>query len=331
MFLSGKTWIAAALLAIANAGAVHAQEKSTLRETLRAKNLPIDAGTLKNLEKDIAGGAEFDDSNQFVTAYYLAGESDAVDSPLYVDRFDRGSGKWQEGKLESADSKEADRVDGPCLGSVMEIQEFGDYLLLDTHINPSAGCMLVLGRNLRLRASLYGWFLAGLPPSRVLYRRSEIHFAAVHPLEIAVYDLANGKDSTIFPQTADSPIRADLTKRLNAFFAAHQDWCREHNHPCDSKQVDSELQGDIAVNPQQDALAFVVSYETQVFQPGELQAPSGPNAVLYVYRHVSDEAHREFREIKLSGSSSGEDADYSAAGLKKYLTPERLDEIFSAK
>ncbi len=301
------------------------QQTQTLRESLQGTNVPVDSAS-PNLDRRITIGAALNDARQFVTAYYLAGDSGALDGPLFIDRFDRNSGKWQNGKLQGADGKLPEEAGDFCFGSVLAAHVLGDYLLLDTHINPSAGCSLVVStRDLRLTGAVYGWFLAGIGPSRFIYQRSEVHFAAVHPAELALYDAATGHDVTIFPAKQDQPIRADLIKRMKAFFSTHQDWCNEHDHPCDTEQIDSELIGEVAVNAEQDALAFVISYETQVFQPDEVQVPSGPKAVLYVYRNVSDDAHREFREILLPDENTRK----TAAGLALYLKPDRLAELFS--
>jgi hypothetical protein len=260
------------------------------------------------------------DDRQFVTAYYLAGPNGALDQPLYLDRYDRDTRTWLSKRLESTGDPGFETW---CLGAVLEIHSFGEYLLVDTHINPSAGCTLVVDRNLRLRTSLYGWFIAGLGAERIIYHRSEIHFFPVHELAIAMYDLHSGEDVTLFPQKPDPPIRAQLIGRLKAFFASHQAWCREHNHPCNAEQIDSELASEVAANPATDALAFLVSYETQVYQASEVQIPDGPKRVLYVYRHVGGR-EREFREIPIEAQNSPE----RQQDLGKFLTPERLDEIF---
>jgi hypothetical protein len=305
-----------------------AQQPPTLRQILKDKNVQVDSAALHNLDKRITSGADLDDSRQFVTAYYLENASETLDSPLYIDRFDRNSGKWQSARLDGADGKLSEDAGDLCFGSVLAVHSFGDYELLDTHINPSAGCTLIVSAtDLHLKGSVYGWFLAGFTPNRIIYHRSEIHFAAVHPTEIALHDLVGGRDLTLFPQKPDQPVRAALIKRLDAFFSTHRDWCKEHDHPCDTEQIDSELVSEIAVNVDQDALAFVISYETQVFQPGEVQAPGGPKAVLYVYRNVSDDTRREFREILLPD----ENPPNSQADLAAYLTPGRLNAIFSTE
>ncbi|HVS88541.1 MAG TPA: hypothetical protein VHF01_10030 [Candidatus Acidoferrum sp.] len=59
------------------------------------------------------------------------------------------------------------------------------------------------------------------------------------------------------------------------------------------------MTGEVATVAGEEALACVISYEQRAF-PGEIRKPSGPKNVLYVYRHVNDEAKMEYREMPLT-------------------------------
>jgi hypothetical protein len=289
------TFCVCLLLCLALRTGARAQNKAqTLGEVVAAQHIPVDEASLPNLDKRITSAAELNESGEFVIAYYVHDATNRLFPPMYVDRYDKNGGKWQSGKIDEA-ATEAKNVDTPCLGSVLGMHRFGDYLLVDTHINPSAGCTLILDRKLELKGGLFGWYLAGLGKSGILYHRSGIHFAAVHSAEISLYDLATGNDTTIFPPKLDPVIRAQIAKKISEFGAAHQDWCQEHNDPCAPDEIESALIGDIAVNAESDALAFVTSYENGNATEG-VRKPDGPKEVVYVYRHVSDPAKREFRE-----------------------------------
>ena len=178
----------------------------TLKEALAAKNLPIAGAKLANLEKNITSGAELDDADQFVIAYYLDSGSGLLNPPLYIDRFDRKGKEWKSGALPDAHPKPEDMNDA-CLGSILDVRTAGGRLLLDTHINPSAGCLLVVSPDFKLEASLFGWLVGRLGTDLLIYERSQVHFAPVHPTEIAVYDLRTKRDGTIFPSKEMTPVR----------------------------------------------------------------------------------------------------------------------------
>src|SRR5260370_42319254 len=59
----------------------------TLRQVLAAKNLPIAGAKLENLDKNVTSGAELDDANQFVVAYYLEDATGLLTAPIFLDRY----------------------------------------------------------------------------------------------------------------------------------------------------------------------------------------------------------------------------------------------------
>src|SRR6266850_1360586 len=154
----------------------------TLRHVLAAKNLPIAVAKLENLDKNITSGAELDDETQFLIAYYTDDGTSALNPPLYMERFDRKQGSWKGATLGEAEAR-SENLRVPCLGSILTVTAIGSRFFLDAHINPSAGCRLVLSRDLKLEAGLYGWVVGRLGTEIVIYHRSRIHFAPVHQAE----------------------------------------------------------------------------------------------------------------------------------------------------
>ena len=284
-------WFSSLLLAyvvISCAGAAWAQgEGKTLREVLSAEHVLPDGDKLPNLDKRITSGAELSDASQFVIAYYIYDPTERLNPPMFIDLYDRRTGQWKSGSIGSAVAKWRG-VDVGCLGSVMEVWAFSNSLLLDTHLSPSAGCVLILSRDLKLRTSLCGWVVGQLGQNEIIYERSQVHFAPIHPTEIALYDLPSKRDITIFPPKAATPIRQARTAQLREFYKPNKEWCNKNNDPCDAEQFDSELQGRPVTDDAERSIAFVISYEQiQVFQ-GD-QKPTGPKEVVYVYRNVDDE------------------------------------------
>jgi hypothetical protein len=295
----------------------------TLKEILNAKHLPIADAKLTNLDKNTTSGAELDDANQFVIAYYVDDGKGLLQPPLYLDRYDKRRGEWKSAVL--SDTEEgAGAVDTVCFGSVLSIQAAGNRLSLDTHINPSAGCLLVLSPEFKLEASLSGWLLGRLGEDKLIYERSEVHFSPVHPVEIAVYDLKKNQDLTLFPPKGGSAIRQARTVQLAEFYKANPEWCNKNNDPCDPENFDSALDGQVATNEVGSAVAFLISYEQIQFAQGDLQKPSGPKSVLYVYRRVGDETKVEYREILLDEVTK----QFGKVSLPNLLQPDLIEKVF---
>jgi hypothetical protein len=71
----------------------------------------------------------------------------------------------------------------------------GRYAYVDHHINPSAGRLVVLTRNLKPVAELEGWSLGVLANDVVLYQRNQVHFnAPAYPVEIRTFDPGTRRD-----------------------------------------------------------------------------------------------------------------------------------------
>jgi len=296
----------------------------TLREALAAKNLPVAGVKLANLEKNITSGAELDDADQFVIAYYVDDGTGELNPPLFIDRYDRKSKEWKSAVLPSAQEKSVE-IDDVCYGSILSIQTGGGRLFLDTHINPSAGCLLVLSPDMKLEASLSGWLLGRMGNDVLIYERSQVHFAPVHPTEIAVHDLRTKRNATIFPPKQPTSVRQARVAQLREFYKPNEAWCNKNDDPCDPESFDSDLQGPVVTSEADSAVAFLISYEQIQYVQGDVQKPSGPKDVLYVYRHVDDEAKTQVREMTLQEAK----ARFGDVPLQNLLQPEALQKIFA--
>lgn len=299
----------------------------TLREALATKNLSIAGAKLANLEKNVTSGAELNDADQFVIAYYVDDGTRALNPPLFIDRYDRKSREWKSGQLPEGRVKvqgEGKEVD-VCLGSVLSIAGFGGRLFLDTHTSPSAGCILILSDDLRPIGTLYGWLVGRLGNDVLIYERSQVHFAPVHPTEIAVYDLRTKRDATIFPPKEPTPVRQARVTQLRGFYKPNEEWCNKNNDPCDPESFDSDRQGPVVTHEAGGAVAFVISYEQIQYVEGDVQKPSGPKDILYVYRRVDDEAKMQVGEMTLQEAKTR----FGDVPLPNLLQPEMLSKIFA--
>jgi hypothetical protein len=311
---------------VCRATAAWAQDQGkTLREELMERHALLEGASIVNLDKKITGGAELDDATQFVIAYYVDDGTSRLNAPIFLERLDRKTGKWQSAKLGDPAVKVQD-MDVNCMGSVLSVRTLGGRIFLDTHLSPSAGCVLILAQDLKLQASLYGWIVGHLGDEELVYHRSQVHFAPVHSAEIAVYDLQSKRNMAIFPRKPFQAIRQARIAQLQEFYRTREAWCRENNDPCEAEEFDSSLAGEVISDQREQALAFVISYkQIQVFS-GD-QKPSGPAEVVYVYRHVNDEAKMEYREMLWSDVK----AKAGDVPLEKLVEPEILEKIFAAQ
>jgi len=314
--------LSAACFALCGSPARGQGEGKTLRELLVAEHVPVDEDTLHNLDKVITSGAELNDAKQFAMAYYVSHATGLLHAPIYVDVYDRRTERWRSGEIAAATARWKG-MDVDCFGSVLAITAIVDSFALETHINPSAGCELILSRELKLKTSLYGWIVGYFGDGSIVYQRSEVHFATVHPAELAIYNPETGKDYTIFPHKPFQEIRMRIIENLREFFKTHKDYCQKADDPCDPEYFDSSIAGKVVTDDREHALAFVVSYDTQGYGQSD-DKPGGPSEVVYVYRHVNDEAKMDYREMLWS-----EVKDIAGdTPLENLVEPALLEKVF---
>src|SRR5215467_10343993 len=111
---SARFFLAAVLL-LASAKLAFPQNSQSLKEILAASGLPLSNSKLENADRKITGGAQVDDVNQFVIAYYLDDGSGMLNPPLFIDRFDRRNKQWRSAALPDAQTK-SPSVDDTCFG-----------------------------------------------------------------------------------------------------------------------------------------------------------------------------------------------------------------------
>jgi hypothetical protein len=293
----------------------------TLAQVLATAGLKPPAEAVKDFDHGIASYATLNDSDTYLIAYYWSLPSGRLEDPLRVLSFNRKTEEWKSAQLMLG----SDQIGhSECGGSVLGVHASASAFLLDTHINPSAGCLVILDRNLAFRNALYGWYLAVLDDTQIVFERSQVHFAAVHPAELALYDLTTHHETPLFPRKPFQRVRSEYTRKLREFYRTHQEWCQENNDPCDAESVDSTLHGEVAVKGIQHALAFVISYDRIQDFAGPVQKPEGPGEVVYIYRDVNDEAKLDYREMPLRDV----ERRFGKVSLRSLLEPAALREIF---
>lgn len=174
----------------------------TLADAIRARGLTPSSQVLPNLDKRITSYAVVQNAEQFLIAYYVDDGSGALTEPLFVDRYDAAAHGWTSTKITRADPKVADSW---CLGSAVSLRASPTGYYLGTHVNPSAGCTIVLSQDLTVQAVLTGWVLAVFGDGTIVYQRSQVHFAPTHYAEISLYDGTRARDVQIYPMKPYQP------------------------------------------------------------------------------------------------------------------------------
>jgi hypothetical protein len=296
----------------------------TLAEVLRQNAVPdppLDVDTART----ITSFGVVNEPSQFAIAYYRYNDTDALTPPLHVLRYDKGARQWHRRAFNEGDVK-APFTSGlkpgekpmmiDCLGSA-EISTAGGFLLVSTHLSPSAECTMVLGPDLRLHSAFSGWEVAAFG-SEVVFERSEVHFASTNPLRLAVLDLATGREHDLFP-----PVNDRFRKQFQQRLAALRDeaWCRENNASCDPKEMSTSL-GKTAVNADANAVAVEVTFSAEGFGPAA-QSQLGTEKCLYIFKLAPKVEYREFRESELQRM-------FGVATPDALVRPDVLKRIFAA-
>lgn len=240
---------------------VRVSAAETLADAIRAHGLTASPEVLRNFDKPITSYAVFQNAQQFLIAYYVDDGSSLLKEPLFVDRYDGVGRVWTSTKIAGENSKVADSW---CLGSAVSIRASTQGYYLGTHLNPSAGCTIVLSRDLAVQAVLTGWVLAVFGDGTIVYQRSQVHFAPTHYAEVSLYDRTRGRDLQIYPMKPFQRIRTEHVSRVRRVYS-NEAWCRAHNHHCDPELFDNFITGDVAINDATSALALQVSFDNTVY------------------------------------------------------------------
>ena len=303
------------LLLIALLPVAGAQE--TLGEVLSRQRIEV-AGLPENERvRPITSYALYRDEQVVLLAGYPDDGSGGLPDRVTLWGLDRARAQWTVGELElvTADGRDV----GICLGSVLAVVRVGERFLLRTHLSPSAGCELVLDRELMLRDVLFGWVLARFGDGTLVYQHNQIHFAPVHSVEISLYRPERRSHVQIYPPLPPfQELRAARVEALAAAFAERgSDWCNANNHPCDPSRLDDVLVGPVVVGDAEDALAFVIAFDRSLLGEAE------PRQLVYLYRGVRGRLVPEYRELELCAPVVG-----GLEGLSELLTGESLRAIF---
>ena len=255
----------------------------SLQTVLKRSGVPLASMLHAELQQEIISYAVAT-GNPFLLAYYDYSGTSALSGPLHLIRYDRSHPlltRTAVSKLDAAFSDFPSEIRNDCLGSVLKISEKYGRIYVDTHINPSAGCVLVFSLHLSLKAALSGALTAALDPTYAILEMNEVHFTSVSPLRLKVVDFERRSTNQIYPPDPD-PFRNEYAQRIRAHMPSKA-WCAQTNSQCDPLNFDCELDRPVAVNAASKSFAFIAHFDSGGFGADAARSVP-PERVAYVYR-----------------------------------------------
>lgn len=240
----------------------------TLQHLLIRDDIDYEQTVLNNLDREAAGYAILNDPNYYCVAYYSQDEPNSRTDKLSIALLIKDRNQWIQRDFEFKELFS----DNPYLmsGSIVRISYSENYFYLDTHINPSAGYLILLSKDLTFAGGLCGWLKAITEDEMIIYHNNQIHFAPTHYTELSLYNPATKADRKIYPMKPYQQVRLNHIKKVKtAYDQRGEDWFRIHNHYMNPELFNNYLSGNIAVNNLRHSLAFIVDYDNAGYMGDE--------------------------------------------------------------
>jgi hypothetical protein len=317
--------------------------QQTLGELLQSKGIREEGIRPEDLPRQVTGGSELETpESKWLMTYVMDKTNPAMtygSEYFYAFRQDKKSGRWTAArltwpalKIDRKSNQIIPRVEACRGGAITRIDHAAEFIYIHGHINPSAGCTMVVTRDLKFHDTFYGWTVGELKDGRIVYQHSEVHWAPTHFVELSLYDPIRKAKRAIYPMKPYQSVRMAYMGQVKAVYDA---CCpktgpnntvvmpaadcgpRFGNHHCNPELFDNYLKGNVVINDGSDALAF-----TTVFADETKEKPE----VTYIFRNVSSAQKIEYREFLARHLA----ARYPNQSLIDMLQPKFLSELFAA-
>lgn len=282
----------------------------SLGDLLDANGVDLRNMETSDLNQIMIGSVVLDDSEMLC----IVGDGESGNLYIYLRR--KGEDRWNYKVLEKTAG-----------GPLTDISRSKNYIYLVFHLTPSANETVILSNELEFQYEFMGWPLAISDDETIVYHNMMVHFSPFHHAEISIYSPHTGQDRKIFPMEPYQEFRLEHIKRVKAFYD-------KHNIDLDPESFNANLMGDVAINDDTSALAFVIAYESQYtsYYPdreGEIE-PDPEYAteyteVAYIYRDIKDVEEITYKEVLLSDLKKR----YGDIPISEYLQTDRLNEVFT--
>lgn len=244
----------------------------TLRDLLKNNGIP--ENSFSNIELDDNVNGTTGSKDPYVLIAYIRLNGELLTGSPHLVRYDRKSGAILRSEVKPEDEVE-------CCGSPEGIRFIGDFAVLSFHINPSAEAMLVLGKDLKLVTTLYGFDIHEVAKEKVVFIENMIHFAPVHPERLQLADLHTGKRAELYPPAGDL-LRARFA-RDHAGHMPSQATCEKLDDPCKPELYDEDI--DFIDTDGNGSFAFTVHRNAVHAMAGE-QEPESVVSDTTLYRYA---------------------------------------------
>jgi hypothetical protein len=254
----------------------------TLESVLVGHGIPVADLPEHERQQAITSFAVSADRRVFLLAYYDYDGPDRLPPLIRIFRFDKATDRQSRGALRDTDIRidpslgEIAKFPGICLGALLHISEENGLIAIDTHINPSAGCVLLLDAGLRFKAALPGWLL-GRVRNQLIVEGNMMHFAPTSPGSLGIFDPEGKQLIPIYPN-ADDERRREFSKLLEDHLPS-QSWCQEFNNPCDPKNFTTGITN-VTVEAARNAFSFEATMSAEGFGK-DVEAVVRPQTVRY--------------------------------------------------
>ena len=214
-----------------------------LRAVLAEEGVVAPIGA-NDLDHAITSFAVLNDPEVFGIAYYWQSPGDpALADSVRIHILEKSTGTWVYRAVPRTEGEDSSSGGAQELGSITQLSRVSDYLYVDSHLNPSAGTVLILTRaTLEPVGRLPGWTQLLLPSGFVVYERGGPHFAPTYSAELWGFDPRSGRRHLIYPRPPYDSLRTAYIQEVTRIYGElGEDWFREHNHPMDPERFDSRV------------------------------------------------------------------------------------------
>ena len=217
--------IAALLIAVATPA-------QTLQEVLKTNGIPKTAFPASELG-GVVNAAATVRGNRVLVVYMRVDKNNIFTGNPRLVQVNRDSGVVVRSDVKPEDT---DR----CCGSPDGIEFAGSFVILSFHLSPSASTMLVLGEDLKLVTTLYGFDVREAAPGQLVFVEDMVHFAPVHPERLQLADLRTGRRMELYPPQGDA-LRAEFAREHARHMPEHE-ICAQTNDPCKPEIYDEDIE-----------------------------------------------------------------------------------------
>jgi hypothetical protein len=214
--------------------------------------LPVDPNVVPTSAATAASGTTFGIA-------WRAPAAGGVDDTIHVLLRDAATGTWSSLSAPQRDEEQYEvSLDA---GPIVRLQLSRGYVYVDTYLNPSAGLLIVIGRDGKSRMGLWGTSLAVLTDERVLYLSSQPDGGHVRLLDVRLYQPGQANSVQLYPNRPWLPLRQAFIDRVAELMARRpKTWFAENDYPSDPAFYDSTVLGKPVFDGLQRHVAFIVEF-----------------------------------------------------------------------